>query len=119
MVIREMTCIALKGLCWQAHLHVNNVPACGATIIDEETVLTTAFCVIKSFSNQELLDKTSLEIEAGVVSHGDAAAQIKGISEIIVHPCHRKEEVTIDRYVPYSCDQNHVLFFRKPSLWGC
>ena len=51
-----------------------------------------------------VLDKTLFEIEAGVVSHGDAAAQIKGISEIIVHPCNRKAEVTIDRYVLYSCD---------------
>ena len=95
--------IALKGLYWQAHLHLNNDPVCGATIIDEETVLTTTSCVFKPFSNPlELEDKTKLEIEAGVVSHGDAAAQIKGISEIIVHPCNKNAEVTIDKYVPYN-----------------
>ena len=75
-------------------------PVCGATIIDEETVLTTSFCVIEPFSNPAvLLDKTLFEIEAGVVSSGDATAQLRGISEIIVHPCNRKANVSIDRYV--------------------
>ena len=93
-------CIASKGLYWQAQLYLNNNPNCGATIIDEETVLTTGFCVIKSFSNPpEVLSETLLEIEAGVVSHGDATAQLRGISEIIVHPCNRRASVTIDRYV--------------------
>ena len=91
-----------KGLYWQAQLYLNNNPNCGATIIDEETVLTATFCVIRSFSKPtELFDETLLEIEAGVVTLGDATGQIRGISKIIVHPCFRRAEVTIDRYVLY------------------
>ena len=74
---------AKSAIPWQAHLYFNNHPKCGATIIDEETVLTTANCVLKSSLSPELLDKAFLEIEAGVVSHGDATAQTRGISQII------------------------------------
>ena len=91
--------VAPSPIPWQAHLHYDNNYQCGATIIDEETVLTTSFCVIDSFSSTQTIDKTLLEIEAGVVSHGDATAQLRGISEIIVHPCNRMASVTIDRYV--------------------
>ena len=92
--------VAPSPIPWQAHLHYDNNYQCGATIIDEETVLTTSFCVIDAFSNPlELLDKALLEIEAGVVSHGDVRAQIRGISEIIIHPCNRRATVPIDRYV--------------------
>ena len=90
---------ATSPIPWQAHLHKDNSPVCGATIIDEETVLTSTFCVVASFSNFALFDKTKFEIEAGVVLHGDSDAQTSGISEIIVHPCNRRAEVTIDRYV--------------------
>ena len=101
--------VAQSPIPWQAGLLVDNSLVCGATIIDEETVLTTTFCVYKdAFSNPPVPhNPASLKIEAGVVSSGDATAQLRGVSEIIVHPCHRKEEVTIDRYVPYSRDQNH------------
>ena len=87
-------------------------PVCGATIIDEETVLTTSFCVIDPFSDPpELSDKTLFEIEAGIVSHGDATAQIRGISEIIIHPCNRRAKVTIDRYVVLcNSDRPNVRF---------
>ena len=84
---------------WQAHLHYNNSFFCGATIIDEETVLTTSICVVKSFSSPaELLDKALFQIEAGVVFHGDSNAQTKGVSEIIIHPCYRRAKKNINRY---------------------
>ena len=84
---------------WQAHLHYDSSPVCGATIIDEETVLTTSICVVKSFSNPvELLDKALFQIEAGVVFHGDSNAQTKGVSEIIIHPCYRFAEKTFSAF---------------------
>ena len=81
---------------WQAGLFFNGGFVCGATIIDEETVLTTQLCVVLSFSGGTLQDKTKFKIVAGVIDIsplslpiGDMTAQIKGISEIIVHPCLR------------------------------
>ena len=93
---------AKSAIPWQARLDFNNKfnisSSCGATIIDEETVLTTADCVIMSVS-PELLDKAFLEIEAGIVFHGHSTAQTRGISQIIVHPCNERATGTIDRYV--------------------
>ena len=80
---------------WQAGLLVDDSLVCGATIIDEETVLTTTPCVYSNlFSTPPMLqDTASLKIEFGVVSHVDPPdpAKTRGISEIIVHPCARLE----------------------------
>ena len=92
--------VAPSPIPWQAGLLVDNSLGCSATIIDEETVLTTTFCVVAPFSDPpKLLDTTLLQIEAGVVLHGDSSAQKIGISEIVVHPCSRSATVMIDRYV--------------------
>ena len=82
---------------WQAGLFFNSLGidylVCGATIIDEETVLTTTGCVVDyggSFLGGTVLNKNRFKIIAGVVKRSDeATAQIKGISEIILHPCLR------------------------------
>ena len=94
---------------WQAGLLFDNKLECSATIIDEETVLTTTPCVYSNlFSTPPVLQNTaSLKIEAGVVSHGSSleTAQTIGISEIIVHPCARLER--------YLCN-----YLRLPCSFG-
>ena len=82
--------VAESPIPWQTALYRDNSLYCGATIIDEETVLTTQLCVVDSFSDGTVQDKTRFKIRAGVVKRSDlATAQIKGISEIILHPCLR------------------------------
>ena len=87
--------VAESPIPWQTALYRDNSLYCGATIIDEETVLTTQLCVVESFSERNVTDKTRLKIVAGIVKIsqslpiGDATAQITGISEIILHPCLR------------------------------
>ena len=37
---------------WQAHIHFDPIgPVCGGAILDEETILTSVFCVVRPFSN--------------------------------------------------------------------
>ena len=82
--------VAESPIPWHAGVYLNNAFYCGATIIDEKTVLTAQRCVIGFVGEiQEILDKTKFEIVAGVVGLRDGTAQKKTISEIIIHPCLR------------------------------
>ena len=93
--------VAPSPIPWQAHLYVDNISRCAAVIIDEETVLTAALAIMENPKSTPpvLFDIASLKIEVGVVSQGDTTGQTRGISEIIIHPCARRNKEKLLRLI--------------------
>ena len=49
--------IAQSPIPWQVHIQYESEGICGGSILDEETILTSAHCIVKYFSNPiQLLD---------------------------------------------------------------
>jgi hypothetical protein len=63
---------------WQVHVHVDGIPVCGGTILDETTILSAAQCF--------LADYQSSFIVAGITMEGSIDGQRREVKEVVNHP---------------------------------